>query len=59
MHAAPCFCTGSHAQRAGGKVGLLELEELSKEALEGCPCSAAQVVRTADAGEHVPQSTRK
>ena len=59
MHAAPCFCTGSHAQRAGGKVGLLQLEELSKEALEWRPCSGAQVVRTADAGEYVPQSTRK
>jgi hypothetical protein len=47
------------AQRAGGKVGLLQSEELSKEALEGRPCSGAQVVRTADAGEHVPQSTRK
>jgi hypothetical protein len=59
MHAAPCFCTGSHAQRAGGKVGLLQSEELSKGVLEGRPCSAAQVVRTADAGEYVSQSTRK
>jgi hypothetical protein len=47
------------AQRAGGKVGLLQLEELSKEALEGRPYSGAQVVRTADAGEHVPQSVRR
>jgi hypothetical protein len=59
MHSAPYFCIGSRAQRAGGKVGLLQSEELSKEALEGRPYSAAQVVRTADAGEHVPQSTRK
>jgi hypothetical protein len=41
------------AQRAGGKVGLLQSEELSKEALEGRPYSGAQVARTADAGEHV------
>jgi hypothetical protein len=47
------------AQRAGGKVGLLQSEELSKGALEGCPYSAAQVVRTADAGEYVPQSVRR
>jgi len=42
-----------------GEVGLLQLEELSKEALEGRPYSGAQVVRTADAGEHVPQSVRR
>jgi hypothetical protein len=42
-----------------GEVGLLQSEELSKEALEGRPCSGAQVVRTADAGEHVPQSVRR
>jgi hypothetical protein len=59
MHAASYFYTGSRAQRAGGKVGLLQSEELSKGVLEGRPCSGAQVVRTADAGEHVPQSTRK
>jgi hypothetical protein len=47
------------AQRAGGKVGLLQLEELSKGVLEGRPYSGAQVVCTADAGEYVPQSTRK
>jgi hypothetical protein len=59
MHSAPYFCTGSRAQRAGGKVGPLQSEELSKEALEGRPYSAAQVVRTADAGEYVPQSVRR
>jgi hypothetical protein len=59
MHAAPYFCIGSRAQRAGGKVGLLQSEELSKGVLEGRPCSGAQVVRTADAGEYVPQSVRR
>jgi hypothetical protein len=47
------------AQRAGGKVGLLQSEELSKEALEGRPYSAAQVARTADAGEHVPWELKR
>jgi hypothetical protein len=59
MRSAPYFCTGSRAQRAGGKVGLLQLEELSKGVLEGRPYSGAQVVRTADAGEYVPQSVRR
>jgi hypothetical protein len=60
MHSAPYFCTGSRVHREpGGKVGLLQSEELSKGVLEGRPCSGAQVVRTADAGDYVPQSKRR